>query len=194
MAQAQQHETIHPEQVKTGMKIRVHQRITEQTAKGQKERIQIFEGLVLTVRGKGPHKTMTVRKVSNGVGVEKIFPLQLPAIEKIELVKRYKVRKKHIGFLRTVKKRLKEMDAKLTDVKEEAIPEEGTAEEATEADVVPEQETEKSEDAPVGATDTSPEPETEKPEEQKEETPAEEKKESPSAEASGDAEATEDKK
>jgi large subunit ribosomal protein L19 len=171
MAQAQQYDTIKPEQVKTGMKIRVHQRITEQTAKGQKERIQVFEGLVLSTRGKGIHKTMTVRKISNGVGVEKIFPLLLPTLEKIELVKRYKVRKKNIGFLRTVKKRLREMDAKLTAPKEEAVPEEGKVEEVTEADVVPEEKTEQEGDN-VGAQRAVPEEETEQPsEEQKPEEP-----------------------
>lgn len=118
MAKTEQLQVIKPEQVQTGMQIRVHQRISEQTAKGLKDRIQVYEGLVLTVRGKELHKTMTVRKVSDGVGVEKIFPLALPSIEKIELVKQFKVARKNIGFVRGKNKRMKETKAKLRPVKE----------------------------------------------------------------------------
>jgi len=144
MAQQAQHEAIKPEQLRTGMQIRVHQRITEMGAKGPRERIQVFEGLVMTVRGKGIHKTMTVRKISHGVGVEKIFPLTLPSIDKIELVKQLKVRRKNLTFLRDHTKRLKEIrNVKLAPVAEKnadenPIPVEGAKEELTE--VVPEEE------------------------------------------------------
>ena len=97
---------IQPEDVKTGMEIRVHQKIKE----GEKERVQIFEGVVLVRHGgKGVNATMTVRKVSNGVGVEKIFPLHLPSIAKIEKVKQLKIRQARPFYLREHRKKVKEV-------------------------------------------------------------------------------------
>lgn len=105
---------ISPTEVKSGMNIKVHQKIREKNPKGEeKERIQVYEGLVLNVRGSKNHKTMTVRKISNGVGVEKIFPLNLPAIAKIELVNQLKTRRKVLSFVRTSKKKLKEVKPKV---------------------------------------------------------------------------------
>ncbi|PIP18032.1 MAG: 50S ribosomal protein L19 [Parcubacteria group bacterium CG_4_10_14_0_8_um_filter_35_7] len=96
--------------IKPGMTIRVHQKIKEVNPKGEeKERIQVFEGMVLSRKGgKTPSATITVRKISFGVGVEKIFPLYSPMITKIEVVKKAKVRRAKLYYLRGYKKKLKE--------------------------------------------------------------------------------------
>lgn len=99
---------IKPEEIKPGYTIRIHQKIKEEGSKGERERIQIFEGMALGVRGAGVSRTVTVRKISEGIGVEKIFPVNLPSIVAFELVKIAKVRRAKLGHLRTWKKRLKE--------------------------------------------------------------------------------------
>ena len=88
--------------IKSGCNVRVHQKIKE----GDKERIQIFEGIVIARKhGQGITSTITVRKVVDGVGVERIFPVHSPSIEKIEVVKAGKVRRAKIYFLRFAKGR-----------------------------------------------------------------------------------------
>ncbi|MEM9227919.1 MAG: 50S ribosomal protein L19, partial [Verrucomicrobiota bacterium] len=83
--------------IKAGDTVRVHQKIQD---KG-KTRIQVFEGLVLARKhGNEPGATFTVRKVASGVGVEKIFPLYSPMIDKLEIVKRSKVRRSKLYFIR----------------------------------------------------------------------------------------------
>jgi large subunit ribosomal protein L19 len=79
-----------------GDTVNVHVKISE----GNKERIQQYQGVVLQRRGSGATETVTVRKISNGVGVERIFPLHSPSIDKIELVKQGKVRRARIFYLR----------------------------------------------------------------------------------------------
>ena len=95
--------------LKPGMTVKVHTRIMDTTAKGdEKERIQIFEGMILSVRGAGASKTFTVRKISDGIGVERIFPLNSPMIARVEPLKAAQVRRAKLYFLRCYKKRLKE--------------------------------------------------------------------------------------
>jgi large subunit ribosomal protein L19 len=96
--------------IEPGMIVKVHQKIKETTPKGEeRERVQIFEGTVIAKKGKDANSaTITVRKIASGVGVERIFPLKLPTLAKIEEVKRLKVRRSKLYFLRTHKKHLKE--------------------------------------------------------------------------------------
>lgn len=79
-----------------GDNVKVHIRVTE----GKRERIQIFEGVVIKRAGGGVSETFTVRKISFGVGVEKIFPLNSPMIDRIEVMRRGKVRRARINYLR----------------------------------------------------------------------------------------------
>ena len=79
-----------------GDTLRVHVKIIE----GSRERIQIFEGYVLKKQHGGINETFTVRKLSNGIGVEKTFPLHSPKIEKIEVVKQGKVRRAKLNYMR----------------------------------------------------------------------------------------------
>ena len=107
-------ETLKPLEVKPGMGVRVHQKIKEVTPKGdERERIQIFEGLVIAIKGKDLRsRTITVRKIASGVGVERIFPIQSPAVAKIEVVKQMAVRRSKLYFTRKSKKKLVEKKAK----------------------------------------------------------------------------------
>ena len=89
-------------QFKSGDVVRVHQRIKEMGEGGkEKERIQIFEGLVIARKhGNDVNATFTVRKIASGVGVERIFPLHSPNIEKIEVVRNQKVRQSKLYYVR----------------------------------------------------------------------------------------------
>ncbi|MDD4995239.1 MAG: 50S ribosomal protein L19 [Patescibacteria group bacterium] len=107
-------EAIELPKIKAGMLVRVHHKIKEMSAKGEeKERIQIFEGLVIGAHGAGNKKTFTVRKVASGVGVEKIFPVSAPAVAKVEVIKQYRMRRAQPTYLRKgYKKKLKEVAVK----------------------------------------------------------------------------------
>ena len=92
---------IKPEmpEIKPGYTVRVHQKIKE----GEKERIQVYEGLVIAMNhGHGASKTMTVRKVVEGIGVEKIFPIHSPNLAKIEVVRIGKVRRSKLYYMRNI--------------------------------------------------------------------------------------------
>lgn len=108
---------IHPE-LRTGTTVRVHVKVREsilkeeqkaKTAKAKKdkdqerERIQIFEGLVIGISGTGTKRSIRVRKISFGEGVERIFPLSTPSVEKIEVLKRHHVRRSKLYFVRELK-------------------------------------------------------------------------------------------
>ncbi|OHA64099.1 MAG: 50S ribosomal protein L19 [Candidatus Wildermuthbacteria bacterium RIFCSPHIGHO2_01_FULL_48_25] len=120
--------------IRPGDTVQVHQKIKE----GDKERIQVFEGVVLAMKhGKGVSGMITVRKVSQGVGIERIFPLHSPFIEKIEVVKRAKVRRAKLYYLRDAKGKKAKLKAKEFNLEkpeepapvvEEAKPEEVPAE------------------------------------------------------------------
>lgn len=92
-------------ELRPGYKVRVHQRIKE----GKKERVQIFEGMIIAFKGQDKNtRTMTVRKMSGNVAVEKIFPLVLPTIEKVEVVGAIKTRRSKLYYLRDYNKKLKD--------------------------------------------------------------------------------------
>jgi len=97
--------------LRPGMTIRVYQKIKELNPKGEeKERVQYFDGMIIAHKhGRESGATITVRKVTNGVGVEKIYPLNLPTITKIEIQKEAEVRRAKLYYLRSgYNKRLKE--------------------------------------------------------------------------------------
>jgi len=80
----------------TGDTVNVHVRVIE----GEKERIQQYQGVVIALKGSGSTRTFTVRKVSNGVGVERIFPVFSPRIARIELVREGRIRRAKLYYLR----------------------------------------------------------------------------------------------
>jgi large subunit ribosomal protein L19 len=91
--------------IKPGHVVKVHQKITETKVTGKKtetkERIQIFEGLVIGVKGgDGMNATITVRKISSGIGVERVFPINSPSVAKIEIAKVTKARRAKLNYMR----------------------------------------------------------------------------------------------
>lgn len=118
---------------KAGQTVRVHQRILE----GEKERVQIFEGLIIAVNGgKSLQSTITVRKISQGIGIEQGFAVHSPAVAKIEMVREGKVRRSKIYFMRNLQgkaarlkerfyteKEISEMTGAFSEVDESVIEE-----------------------------------------------------------------------
>lgn len=82
---------------RVGDSVKVHVKVTE----GEKERIQVFHGMVIAMKGGGVGSTFTVRKISDGVGVERIFPLYSPLIARIEVVRQGRVRRAKLYYLRS---------------------------------------------------------------------------------------------
>lgn len=101
-----------------GDTINVHYRVRE----GDKERIQQYKGIVINERGSGANKTMTVRKMSGNVGVERIFPLYSPFIAKIEVVKKGKVRRSKLFYLRELRGKAARIQEKANKQEESAQP------------------------------------------------------------------------
>ena len=92
----EKYQKAEPPVVEIGDNVRVHLKVKE----GNRERIQVFEGTVIAKQHGGIEETFTVRRVSYGVGVEKVFPLHAPSIEKVELVRHGKVRRAKLYYLR----------------------------------------------------------------------------------------------
>ena len=114
---------------KPGDTVRVHVRVVE----GDKERVQVFEGVVTRRRGRGPSATFTVRKVSYGVGVERIFPIESPQVKKVEIKARGHVRRARLYYLRDLAGKAARLRTKVRDVSglvAENAGEAGTAAEA----------------------------------------------------------------
>jgi large subunit ribosomal protein L19 len=94
-----------------GDSVKVHVKVRE----GEKERIQLFAGVVIARRAGGVSETFTVRKISGGVGVERVFPLHSPIIDKIEVERRGKVRRAKLYYLRGRKGKAARIDEKQTE-------------------------------------------------------------------------------
>ncbi len=108
---------------RAGDTLRVNVRVRE----GDKERLQAFEGVCIARRGAGVSETFTVRKISNGVGVERIFPLHSPMIESVTVVRRGRVRRAKLFYLRNVTGKSARIKEKRVRV---LVPETGTPETA----------------------------------------------------------------
>ena len=97
---------------RVGDTVRVHAKIKE----GEKERIQVFEGVVIRRRGGSRAETFTVRKVSNGVGVERIFPVQSPLVTRVEIKSRGFVRQSRLYYLRELSGKKARLHSKVRDL------------------------------------------------------------------------------
>ena len=108
---------------RSGDTVRVHVKVRE----GEKERTQIFEGVVLRRRRGGASATFTVRKVSYGVGVERIFPVESPTVQKVEIKSRGHVRRSRLYYLRELRGKKARLRSKLRDLSSLISPEEAEA-------------------------------------------------------------------
>lgn len=116
--------------LRPGYLVRVHQKIKE----GEKERVQIFEGIVMGLSsGNAVNKSVTVRKVVEGIGVEKIFPLASPNVVKIDIKKTFKVRRAKLGYMRDTANMSSRLKAKLGLIERDEKMNKGKGEEAEES-------------------------------------------------------------
>jgi large subunit ribosomal protein L19 len=120
-----------------GDTVRVHVKIRE----GEKERTQVFEGVVIRRRRGGASATFTVRKVSYGIGVERIFPVESPAVQKVEIKSRGHVRRSRLYYLRDLRgkkarlrSKLRDLSALISEEEAEGVDHLGEGAEAVEAD------------------------------------------------------------
>jgi large subunit ribosomal protein L19 len=104
---------------RVGDAVRVHTRVRE----GEKERIQVFEGVVIRRHGSGIRQTFTVRKISSGVGVERVFPTESPLIEKVEIKNRGFVRRSRLYYLRELTGKKARLKSKVRDLSDLLSPE-----------------------------------------------------------------------
>ena len=126
---------------KSGDTISVHVKVKE----GDKERVQLFKGVVIKVQGKAMGRSFTVRKMSSGIGVERTFPFASPAIDKVIVNSRGKVRRSRIFYLRGLKGRAARLESQLVHAessKKKAAPEKKAAPVAEKAPAVEKKETE----------------------------------------------------
>ena len=118
---------------RVGDTVRVHVKVRE----GDKERIQVFEGVVIRRRGAGASETFTVRKISYGVGVERILPVQSPAVTKIEITRRGFVRRSRLYYLRDLRGKKARLTSKVRDMthlQAPGVPEEPVADDTATGD------------------------------------------------------------
>jgi len=136
---------------RSGDAVRVHVKIRE----GEKERIQVFEGVVLRRRGSGASATFTVRKISYGVGVERVFPIESPSVAKVEIKSRGHVRRSRIYFLRERSGKKARLRSKVRDLSglisedEADLQNAGTAEAVAKAEEAPAEEETATGEAPA---------------------------------------------
>ena len=136
---------------RSGDTVRVHVNITE----GDKQRIQVFEGVVIRRRGRGASATFTVRKVTYGVGVERIFPTESPNIKKVEIKSRGHVRRARLYYLRDLRGKKARLRSKVRDVSALISEEEAEAAEAPDVQAADESGEDASEVTPDEASDES---------------------------------------
>jgi large subunit ribosomal protein L19 len=117
---------------RVGDAVRVHVKVKE----GEKERIQVFEGLVIRRRGAGAGETFTVRKIASGVGVERIFPVQSPLVTKVDIKSRGFVRRSRLYYLRDLTGKKARLHSKVRDLSDLISPDEANAETSADEDLI----------------------------------------------------------